>query len=98
MPYISNKPSIQPVLYFFLRNDNAYIITNVPKPFIVHIIIQIVFTADSITIVIPFIVISSVFKGNYYEVTVQSDNYEIVVQSSVPLKREEPATNGFFGF
>ena len=34
-------------------------------------------------------VISSVFKGNYYEVTVQSDNYEIVVQSSVPLKREE---------
>jgi len=34
-------------------------------------------------------VISSVFKGNYYEVTVQSDNFEIVVQSSVPLKKEE---------
>lgn len=34
-------------------------------------------------------VISSVFKGTFYEVTVQSDNYEIVAQSKASFSRGE---------
>lgn len=40
-------------------------------------------------------VISSVFKGNYHEITVQSDNYEIVAQSSTALKRGQAAGIAF---
>ena len=36
-------------------------------------------------------VISSVFKGTYHEITIQSDNYEIVAQSQVSLPRGQEA-------